>query len=127
MKSIITFFLFLSFALQTKSQTVWMEETKLIGHVGKYEIVMKLAIPYGGANNCFVIGEYFYTSQKKPIALCAEEENKIYESVNNKYTGYFVIHNWNKKIGQMVYGSWHSMDGKRSYPVKLKVFGKGNN
>lgn len=86
---------------------------------------MTLAIPYGGASSCFVIGEYYYTSKKTKIDLCSDDEIRIKEEVDGKKTGFFVIKEWNKKIGQSVYGTWFTMDRKRSYPVTLKVVGKG--
>ena len=49
----------------------------------------------------------------------------IIERVNGNATGYFIIRDWNKKIGQSVYGTWSSMDGRKRYPVTLKVVGKG--
>jgi hypothetical protein len=45
--------------------------------------------------------------------------------VNNKETGYFLIYDWNKNVGQTVTGLWTSMDGRKQYAVKLKVVGKG--
>lgn len=110
-----------------KAQTFWIEETKLKGTIGKYDIFMTLAFPYGGASQCFTIGKYHYMSTKKSIDLCSGEDEKIIERVNNKATGYFVIKNWNKDVGQTVTGIWSSMDGRKKYPVKLKVIGKGEN
>ena len=107
------------------SQTIWTDETKLKGTIGQYEIVMTLAVPYGGATSCFTIGEYYYSSKKKNIDLCSEDDEKIIERVDGNATGYFILKDWNKKIGQTVVGSWHAMDGKTSYPVALKVIGKG--
>ena len=113
------------FSSVAKSQTIWMNETNLKGTIGKYEIIMKLAIPYGGATPCFVIGEYYYLSKKKNIDLCSEDDEKIIEKVDGKETGYFIIKDWDKKIGQNVDGTWYTMDGKKSYPVTLKVISKG--
>ncbi|MFM7566796.1 MAG: hypothetical protein ACKO4K_08615 [Flavobacteriales bacterium] len=107
------------------TQTIWTSETKLKGTIGKYEIVMTLAVPYGGATPCFTIGEYYYSSQKRTIDLCSEDDVKIVEMVDGKHTGYFIIKEWDKKVGQMVVGTWHSMDNAKSYPVTLKVVGKG--
>ena len=107
------------------SQTIWTEETKLKGTIGQYEIAMTLGVPYGGGTPCFTIGEYYYSSKKKKIRLCSEDDEKIIERVDGNATGYFILKDWNKKIGQTVVGSWHSMDGKKSYPVVLKVIGKG--
>ena len=107
------------------SQTIWTEETKLKGTIGQYEIAMTLGVPYGGGTPCFTIGEYYYSSKKKKIRLCSEDDEKIIERVGGNETGYFILKDWNKKIGQTVVGSWHSMDGKKSYPVALKVIGKG--
>ena len=109
------------------AQTIWISETKLKGTIGKYEIVMTLAVPYGGANQCFTIGEYYYSSKKKNIDLCSKDDEKIVERVNGKETGYFILGNWNKDIGQLVVGSWHTMDGKKSYLVSLRVIRKGRN
>jgi hypothetical protein len=119
---IATLLLTFSFA---NSQTIWMSETKLKGTIGKYEIVITLAVPYGGASPCFTIGKYFYVSKKKEIDLCSEDDEKIIESVDGKESGYFIINKWDKKIGQTVVGSWHTMDGRKSYPVNLKVISKG--
>ena len=115
---------FLSYSY-VNSQTIWTEETKLKGTIGQYEIVMTLGVPYGGGTPCFTLGEYYYSSKKKNIRLCSEDDEKIIERVGGKETGYFILKDWNKKIGQTVVGSWHSMDGKKSYPVVLKVIGKG--
>ncbi len=119
---IATLFLTFSYA---NSQTIWMSETKLKGTIGKYEIVITLAVPNGGATPCFTIGKYFYVSKKKEIDLCSGDDGKIIESVDGKESGYFIINKWDKKIGQTVVGSWHTMDGRKSYPVNLKVIGKG--
>jgi hypothetical protein len=107
------------------AQTIWTSETKLKGTIGKYEIVMTLAVPYGGATPYFIVGEYYYSSKKKNIDLCSEDDEKIIERVDGNETGYFILGDWDKKIGQPVVGSWHTMDGKKSYPVTLKVIGKG--
>ncbi len=107
------------------AQTIWTSETKLKGTIGKYEIVMTLAVPYGGATPYFIVGEYYYSSKKKNIDLCSEDDEKIIERVDGNETGYFILGDWNKKIGQPVVGSWHTMDGRKSYPVNLKVIGKG--
>ena len=119
---IATFLLTFSYA---NSQTIWMSENKLKGTIGKYEIVITLAVPYGGASSCFTIGKYFYVSKKKEIDLCSGDDEKIIESVDGKESGYFIINKWDKKIGQTVVGSWHTMDGRKSYPVNLKVISKG--
>lgn len=116
------FFLSYSYA---NAQTIWTDETKLKGTIGDYNIVMTLAVPYGGATPCFTIGKYYYASQKKDIDLCSEDDEKIIERVDGKETGYFILKDWNKKIGQTIVGSWHTMDGKKSLPVTLKVIGKG--
>ena len=115
---------FLSYSY-VNSQTIWTDETKLKGTIGQYKIVMTLAVPYGGATSCFTIGEYYYSSKKKNIDLCSEDDEKIIERVDGNETGYFILGDWNKKIGQPVVGSWHTMDGRKSYPVNLKVIGKG--
>ncbi len=108
------------------AQTIWISETKLKGTIGKYEIVMTLAVPYGGATPCFTIGKYYFSSKKKTIDLCSGDDEKIIERVDGNETGYFILKDWDKKIGQTVVGSWHTMDGKKSYPVSLRVIGKGN-
>ena len=107
-----------------KAQTFWTEQTKLKGTVGKYDIFMTLAIPVGGATPCFTIGEYHYTSTKKSIDLCSGEDERLIERVNNTATGYFVLDDWNKGVGQTVTGIWSSMDGRKKYPVRLKVIEK---
>ena len=109
------------------SQTIWTSETKLKGTVGKQNIMMTLAIPFGGASSCTVVGEYYYASIKKNINLCSEDDEKIIKQFDGKETGYFILKDWDKKIGQQIVGAWYSMDGKKSYPVTLKVIGKGKN
>jgi hypothetical protein len=110
------------------AQTVWMNETKLKGTIGKYPIAMILASPYGGASSCITIGKYYYVSKKKAIDLCSEDDEKIIERIDDTETGYFVLNdNWDKKIGQVVLGKWYTMDGRKSYPVILRVVGKGKN
>ena len=107
------------------AQTIWTSETILKGTIDNNEIVITLAIPYGGASTCFTIGEYYYISKKKNIYLCSEDDEKIIEQVDGNETGYFILRDWDKKIGQTVVGTWYTMDGKKSYPVTLKVIGKG--
>lgn len=107
-----------------KAQTFWTEQTKLKGTIGKYDIFMTLAIPVGGATPCFTIGQYYYTSTKTNIDLCSGDDERLIERVNNKKTGYFILNDWNKDVGQIVTGIWSSMDGRKKYPVKLKVIGK---
>ena len=109
------------------SQTIWTNETKFEGTIGSYGIVMTLAIPYGGATQCFTTGEYYYSKVNKRIDLCSEDDEKIIERVEGNETGYFVLKDWNKEIGQTVVGSWYTIDGAKSYPVVLKVIGKGEN
>jgi hypothetical protein len=121
---LLVFFLSFGFA---NAQTNWMDETKLKGTIGSYEIVMTLAVPFGGATTCFTIGKYYYSSTKKNIDLCSEDNEKIIERVDGNETGYFILKNWNKQIGQTVDGSWYTMDGRKSYPVSLKVIAKGEN
>jgi hypothetical protein len=125
MKKLFIFTVFFLTFGYVNAQTIWINETKLKGTIGKYEIVMTLAVPYGGATHCFTIGEYYYSSKKKNINLCSEDDEKIIERVDGKETGYFILKDWDKKIRQTVVGSWHTMDGKKSYPVTLKVIGKG--
>lgn len=120
---IVTSLVLISFL--TKAQTIWTEETRLKGTIGKYDIFMTLAVPYGGATPCLVIGKYHYGNIKKYLDLCSEDEGVIVERVNNKETGYFLINDWNKSIGQTVTGLWLSMDGRKKFPVKLKVVSKG--
>jgi len=125
MKKILIITCLLFFSSFAKAQTIWTEETKLKGTIGKYDIFMTLAVPYGGATGCLVIGKYHYGTNKKYIDLCSEEEGIIVERINNKETGYFLIYDWNKSVGQTVTGLWTSMDGRKQYAVKLKVVGKG--
>jgi hypothetical protein len=106
------------------AQTIWTNTAKLKGTIGTYEIAMTLAVPYGGATPCFTIGEYYYLSKKKIIDLCSDDDVKIIERVNGKSTGYFVLNNWDKRVGQTVLGKWYTMDGKKSYPVSLKVISR---
>jgi hypothetical protein len=108
-----------------KAQTIWTEETKLKGTIGKNDIFMTLAVPYGGATPCFIIGKYQYASTQLEINLCSEDDVVIVERYNNKETGYFILGEWKKSIGQTVTGTWSSMDGRRKYPVRLRVVGKG--
>jgi hypothetical protein len=113
-----------------ESQTIWTNETKLKGFIGKSEVVMKLGVPYGGASQCFTIGEYYYVKMKKNIFLCSTNNDlgveQIIETVNGKETGYFIFDdNWDKQPGQKVMGTWYTMDGRKSYNVALKVVGKG--
>jgi hypothetical protein len=116
----------LQFALGViHAQTIWTSQTNFSGFVGKYEIRMKLAIPYGGATSCFTIGEYYYTNSKGKIFLCSSDDVKIVESVNGKETGYFILDaDWNKKVGQTISGKWYSLSKSVSYPVVLKVIAK---
>jgi hypothetical protein len=123
-KLFISSAILLSFGF-VNAQTIWTSETKLKGTIGTYEIVMTLAVPYGGGSTCLTIGEYYYSSKKKNIDLCSEDDEKIIERVDGNETGYFILGDWDKKIGQPVVGTWHSMDGKKSYSVNLKVIGKG--
>ncbi len=123
-KLLLVILLMLTFSY-ANSQTIWMNETKLRGTIGKYEIAITLAVPYGGGSSCFVIGEYYYFSSKKKIYLCAEDNRRIIETVNGKETGYFILNEWDKKVGQKVVGSWYTMDRSKSYPVNLKVISKG--
>jgi len=116
----------LQFALGViHAQTIWTSQTTFSGFVGKYEIRMKLAIPYGGATSCFTIGKYYYTNSKGKILLCSSDDVKIVESVNGKETGYFILDaDWNKKVGQTISGKWYSLSKSVSYPVVLKVIAK---
>jgi hypothetical protein len=125
MKKLLLFFM-LQFAFGAiHSQTIWTNQTTFSGFVGKYEIRMKLAIPYGGATSCFTIGEYYYTNSKGKIFLCSSDDVKIVESVNGKETGYFILDSdWNKKVGQTISGKWYSLSKRVSYPVVLKVIAK---
>lgn len=107
------------------SQTIWLGKTNYQGTIGTYGIKMTLAIPYGGATSCFIIGEYYYTSQNKTINLCSPDGKKIIETVNGKETGYFIFdEDWNKKVGEKLSGTWYSSDGKTSYSVSLTVKSK---
>jgi hypothetical protein len=107
-----------------KGQSIWTNATKFKGTIGKYEIAMTLAVPYGGASACTTIGKYYYMSKKINIDICSQDDEMFIESVNGKETGYFILKNWDKKVGQTVIGIWHTMDGKKSFPVHLKVIGK---
>lgn len=121
---LINCFLFFSIHCLS-SQTIWTDETTLRGTIGNMEIAITLAVPFGGATPCFVIGKYYYLKIGKYIDLCSDSNDIIIERVNGNATGYFIIKDWNKKIGQSVYGTWSSMDGRKRYPVTLKVVGKG--
>ena len=125
MNKIVVMIAFVTIAFGIKAQTIWTDETKFKGKIGDYEIMMTLAVPYGGGSTCMIIGEYSYTSTKREISLCSEDEERIIETTNGKETGYFIIGDWNKSIGQTVMGTWYSMDGKKSYSVQLTVVGKG--
>ena len=112
----------------TKSQMILTNETVFSGFVGKYEIRMKLAVPYGGATSCLSIGEYFYTKNKGKIDLCTDIDGRIVESVKGKESGYFILNEaWNKRVGQTISGTWYSMLNDNTYPVVLKVIAKGRN
>jgi hypothetical protein len=125
MKKLLLFFMLQLAMGAIHSQTIWTSQTTFSGFVGKYEIRMKLAIPYGGATSCFTIGEYYYTNSKGKIFLCSSDDVKIVESVNGKETGYFILDSdWNKKVGQTISGKWYSLSKKVSYPVVLKVIAK---
>ena len=117
------------FCLQaSNAQIRLVDETIFSGFVGKYEIRMKLAIPYGGATGCFTVGEYYYMRDKGKIDLCSSSEDRIVESVKGKETGYFVLDtDWNKRVGETISGKWYSLLNTRSYPVVLKVISKGRN
>jgi hypothetical protein len=110
------------------AQMMLTNETIFSGFVGKYEIRMKLAVPYGGATSCLTLGEYYYTSNKGKIDLCESDGGRIVESVKGKESGYFVLNGeWNKNIGQTISGTWYSMLNNKSFPVVLKVITKGKN
>lgn len=125
MKKSLLFIFFISLSGLVKAQTIWTEETRLKGSIGKYDIFMTLAVPYGGASSCMIIGKYHYASTKVPIDLCSEDDEIIIESYRDKQTGYFILGQWNKDVGQTVTGIWSSMDGRKKFPVKLRVVGKG--
>ncbi len=109
----------------SNAQTFWTEQTMFSGYVGRYEIRMTLAIPVGGANQCFTIGEYYYTSNREKLSLCSSDDDRIVETYKGKRTGYFVLNgDWNKRIAQTISGTWYSMTKNKSYPVVLKVTGK---
>ena len=110
------------------AQMMLTNETILSGFVGKYEIRMKLAVPYGGATSCLTLGEYYYMRNKGKIDLCDSGEGRIVESVKGKESGYFVLDSdWNKKIGQTISGTWYSLSNNKTFPVVLKVISKGRN
>lgn len=125
MKKLFLFLFLLVCISGIRAQTIWTSQTTFSGFVGKYEIRMKLAIPYGGATTCFTIGEYYYTNSKGKIFLCSSDDVKIVESVNGKETGYFILDSdWNKKVGQTISGKWYSLLKNVPYPVVLKVIAK---
>jgi hypothetical protein len=108
------------------AQMIWVNETIFSGFVGKYEIKMKLGVPYGGGSECLVIGEYYYMRDKGKIALRSTEEGRIVERDKGKASGYFILNgDWNKNVGQAITGYWYSLLNSRSYPVLLKVIAKG--
>ncbi len=109
------------------AQTIWTSETKFKGTIGDIEIAMTLAVPLGGGSVCAIIGDYSYLSGKKNSSLCSEDGEIIIEEVDGNETGYFILNEWEKNIGQTLVGSWHTMDGLKSHPVNLKVIGKGEN
>ena len=110
------------------AQMMLTNETIFSGFVGKYEIRMKLAVPYGGATSCLTLGEYYYTRNKGKIDLCESDGGRIVESVKGKESGYFLLNGeWNKNIGQTISGTWYSMLNNKSFPVVLKVITKGKN
>jgi hypothetical protein len=111
---------------KSTGQTIWTNKTILSGSVGSYRVIMTLAIPYGGATSCFTIGKYYYTSTGRDIDLCSSDDVRIVERVNGNETGYFILNNWNKRVGQSVIGTWYSMDGRRRYPVTLRVIRKSD-
>jgi hypothetical protein len=127
MKKLILVAIVYFFQIQIFAQIIWTSETKLKGTIGNYKIDMTLAVPLGGGSTCFTVGEYYYLSNKKVIDLCSEDDEKIIENYSGNPTGYFIIKDWDKKIGSSVVGTWYSMDEKKSYPVNLKVVGKGEN
>lgn len=106
-------------SLNTSAQVVWFNKTKLKGKIGDQNIVMVLAIPYGGNTACVVVGEFYYVGKNKdyPFDLCSSYNERI-ESENN---GFFLIDEWCKEKGQSVSGTWTSKDGTVTKPVKLKV------
>jgi hypothetical protein len=104
--------------------TVYLNTTKMEGAIGNNKIVMELSVPYGGASNCIFIGNYYYVKYNNPIHLCSVDGEKIMESVNGKETGYFIIKDWDKKIGETTNGKWYTIDGYKSYPVSLTIIAK---
>jgi hypothetical protein len=125
MKKLLFIILSFLFFNSINAQTFWTEQTMFSGFVGRYEIRMTLAIPVGGGNQCFTIGEYYYTSDKGKISLCSSDDGRIVESYKGKKTRYFVLNgDWNKRIGQTISGTWYSLTKNKSYPVVLKVTGK---
>lgn len=128
MKKVLLVSIAIFFANLMFAQTVWTDETMYSGFVGRYEIRMTLAVPYGGGNSCLVIGDYYYTSVRSKMSLCSgvDDNDRIYETANGRRTGYFVLNGaWNKRVGQTISGTWYSLLKHTSYPVVLKVIGKG--
>lgn len=58
MKKLLLLISFIGLSALVKAQTIWTEETRLKGSIGKYDIFMTLAVPYGGASSCMIIGKY---------------------------------------------------------------------
>lgn len=126
MKKIFFLTIFFLTAFFSKAQSlVWMNETKMKGKIGSDEVVITLAIPFGGATDFLTMGEYYYVGKNKKIDLCSTDEEKIYECVNGEETkNYFIFYDWDKKVGQTVTGTYYSWTNKKSYPFTLKVIGK---
>ena len=126
MKKLIIILVSILFVNAIQAQVIWVNETIFSGFVGKYEIRMKLGVPYGGGSRCTTIGEYYYMRDKGRIALCASQDERIIESDKGKETGYFILDtDWNKGVGQTISGNWYSLLNNRTYPVVLKVIAKG--
>jgi len=129
MKKIFFLTIFFLTAFFSKAQSFqWLNETKMKGKIGPNEVVMTLAVPFGGGTVHFTVGEYYYVGKNRMIELCSTNEEKIYECVNGEETkNYFIIKDWNKKVGQTVSGTYYSWTNKKSYPFVLKVIEKEKN
>lgn len=126
MKTTLIFVFVIAFNCISFSQAQMSDLTKLEGKIGEYPVVMDLGYLVGGMSVCMVSGSYFYKSKKVIIDLCSEDGEKFVENLNGDETGYFTLDDWEKKVGQIVTGTWHSMDDSKSYPISLKVMKKSN-
>jgi len=114
------------FSQKLYAQCIWLNQTKMKGTIGKYPVVVTLAMPDHCFSDCATIGEYYYTSKNKKIDLCDSGGDRIVETADGRETGYFILNDWDKKVGQTVTGTWYTMSGDKSFPVTLKVISKKN-